>query len=255
MSIKETTRPGNVDQVELDRFAKLADEWWNPNGKFKPLHKLGPARLGFIRDAVSAHFALPATGLRPFKALTMLDIGCGGGLISEPLSRLGASVTGIEPAEANIGAARQHALESGLEINYRAATVQDLEANRELFDVVACLEVVEHVPDPGTFIKSCAAVVKPGGLLVLSTINRTAKSFLLAIVGAEYVLRWLPVGTHRWDRFITPGELDRHVRNAGLGPLDCGGLIYNPLADRWSVGSDTDVNYIGAAAKAATTTA
>jgi 2-polyprenyl-6-hydroxyphenyl methylase / 3-demethylubiquinone-9 3-methyltransferase len=244
-------RPGTIDASEVERFARLADDWWNPHGKFRPLHKLGPARLGFIRDAATAHFKLPLRGLKPFAGLAILDVGCGGGLISEPIARLGAAVTGIEPAEANIGAARKHAADSGLDIDYRAVKAEDLVAAQLLFDVVVCLEVVEHVPDPAAFITVCAQLVRPGGLLILSTINRTQKAYLLAIVGAEYILRWLPVGTHTWDRFITPTELESHVRSAGLGPLQCRGLVFNPLADRWSLGRDTDVNYIGSAAKPA----
>lgn len=239
----------NIDAAELDRFARLADDWWNPTGKFKPLHKLGPARLGFIRDRASAHFGLAESAARPFTGLSILDIGCGGGLISEPLARLGGTVTGIEPAEANIGAARRHAETSGLAIDYRAASAEDLAAAGRAFDLVVCLEVIEHVPDPAAFVATCARLVRPGGLLVLSTINRTMKAYMLAIVGAEYVLRWLPVGTHQWDRFITPAELDRHVQSAGLDALACEGLVFNPLTDRWSLGRDTDVNYIGAASK------
>ena len=240
----------NIDQAELDRFAKLASDWWDPNGKFKPLHKIGPARLGYIRDRVTSHFKLqPRQSLKPFAGLTMLDIGCGGGLISEPLSRLGASVTAIEPAEANIGAARAHAAATGLTIEYQATTAEDLSARGCSFDCVVCLEVVEHVPDPAAFVKVCGSLVRPGGLLILSTINRTLKAYALAIVGAEYILRWLPVGTHQWDRFITPAELDGHVQAAGFGALAVEGIVFNPLADRWSTGRDTDVNYIGAAAK------
>ena len=240
----------NIDQAELDRFAKLASDWWDPNGKFKPLHKIGPARLGYIRDRVMSHFKLqPRPSLKPFAGLTMLDIGCGGGLISEPLSRLGATVTAIEPAEANIGAARAHAAATGLTIDYQATTAEDLLAKGCSFDCVVCLEVVEHVPDPAAFVKVCGSLVRPGGLLILSTINRTLKAYALAIVGAEYILRWLPVGTHQWDRFITPTELDGHVQAAGFGTLAVEGIVFNPLADRWSIGRDTDVNYIGAAAK------
>jgi 2-polyprenyl-6-hydroxyphenyl methylase / 3-demethylubiquinone-9 3-methyltransferase len=251
MSASSETSSATVDPAELERFARLADDWWNPHGKFKPLHKIGPARLGFIRDRVSAHFHLLQRSMKPFAGLSMLDVGCGGGLIAEPLARLGATVTGIEPAEANIGAARRHALTAGLAIDYRAVRAEDLVSDGRSFDVVVCLEVVEHVPDPAAFVQVCASLVRPGGLMILSTINRTMKAYVLAIVGAEYILRWLPVGTHQWERFITPGELDGHVRATGLGALSCEGLVYNPLSDRWALGRDTDVNYIGAAAKPA----
>ncbi len=249
MSQSTTTAAINVDPEELKRFAALAADWWNPAGKFKPLHQIGPARLGFIRARATAHFKLQPRGMKPFAGLTMLDIGCGGGLISEPLCRLGASVTGIEPAEANIGAAKAHASAMGLEIDYQALSAEDLAAQGRTFDCVVCLEVVEHVPDPAAFVRVCATLVRPGGLMILSTINRTMKSYLLAIIGAEYVLRWLPVGTHQWDRFITPVELDRHVRQAGMAAIDCEGLVYNSLTDRWSLNRDTDVNYIGATTK------
>lgn len=238
-----------LDDAELARFAALAADWWDPKGKFRPLHQIGPVRLEFVRDRLKEHFKLDGGGMKPLSGLRVLDIGCGGGLISEPLARMGAKVTGIEPKEANIKAAIAHAEPQGLGIDYRVATVEDLVAAGETFDAVVCLEVVEHVPDVAAFLTSCAAVVAPGGIMVLSTINRTLKSFALAIVGAEYVLRWLPVGTHQWDRFITPAELARHVAAAGmrLGPAK--GMIYNPLRDSWSLSSDTDVNYLAATAR------
>lgn len=251
MSTPSAPNTATIDPAELERFARVADDWWRPDGKFKPLHKLGPARLGFIRDRATAHFGLDDASLTPFTGLKILDVGCGGGLISEPLARLGGMVTGIEPLEANIGAARAHAARSRLAIDYRAASVEDLAAEGAQFDIVVCLEVVEHVPDPGAFLAICARLVRPGGLMVLSTINRTFKAYALAIVGAEYVLRWLPVGTHQWERFITPAELARYTQAAGLEPLDCRGLVYSPLSDTWSIGTDTDVNYIGTAARSA----
>ncbi len=240
-----------LDPSEIDRFARIASEWWDPKGKFRPLHQIGPARLSFLRDELVRHFALSRTGLRPLEGLTLLDIGCGGGLICEPLARLGGHVTGLDPAIENIEAARRHAAGQGLDIDYRAARVEDLEAEGRTFDAIICLEVVEHVPDVGAFLKSCAALVRPGGLMLLSTINRTMKAYLLAIVGAEYVLRWLPVGTHQWDRFVTPGELARHLEAAGLGALVLRGLVYSPLSDTWSVSNDTDVNYLASAARPA----
>ena len=238
-----------LDDAELARFAALAEQWWDPKGKFRPLHQIGPVRLQFVRDRVVEHFHLDPRGLKPLAGLRILDIGCGGGLISEPLARMGAKVTGIEPKEANIRAAITHAEPQGLGIDYRVATVEELAAAGETFDAVVCLEVVEHVPDVAAFIKSCAAVVRPDGAMVLSTINRTLKSFALAIVGAEYVLRWLPVGTHQWERFVTPAELERHVQAAGMKIGRTEGMVYNPLSDRWSLSRDTDVNYLAAAAR------
>lgn len=253
------TDPATLDPAEVARFAAIAGDWWDPKGKFRPLHKLGPARLGFIRDRIVAHFATPAENpapttsirppLTPLAGLTLLDIGCGGGLISEPLARLGGRVTGIDPAPENIAAARLHAQGQNLAIDYRAATVEALAAQGQTFDAVLCLEVVEHVPDPAAFLAVCARLVRPGGLLVASTINRTVKAYLLAIVGAEYVLRWLPAGTHQWERFVTPDEMARHLAAAGLGPALAEGIVYEPLADRWSRAPDTDVNYMVAAAK------
>jgi 2-polyprenyl-6-hydroxyphenyl methylase/3-demethylubiquinone-9 3-methyltransferase len=238
-----------IDPAEVERFARMAREWWDPNGKFRPLHKLGPARLQFIRDRIAAHWRRDTANLRPLAGLTVLDIGCGGGLVSEPMTRLGATVTGIDPAAESIAAASAHARESGLDIDYRAVTVETLLGEGHQFDAVLCLEVVEHVPDPAAFLKLCAGLIKPGGLLVASTINRTMKAYALAILGAEYVLRWLPVGTHQWERFVTPDELARYCAAAGLGPAFAEGLFYNPLADRWSLSTDTDVNYMAAAAK------
>lgn len=245
----ETSASPNVDPAELARFAALSAEWWDPKGKFRPLHQIGPVRLAFIRDRIARHFDREHGGLKPLVGLRILDIGCGGGLISEPLARMGGKVTGIEPKEANIKAAIAHTTPQGLDIDYRAATVEQLAAAGETFDAVVCLEVVEHVPDVGAFIKSCASLVAPGGIIVLSTINRTLKSFALAIVGAEYVLRWLPVGTHQWDRFITPAELQDHLATAGMTMGRAEGMVYNPLSDLWSLAADTGVNYLAAAAR------
>jgi 2-polyprenyl-6-hydroxyphenyl methylase/3-demethylubiquinone-9 3-methyltransferase len=240
-----------LDDTEVKRFAALAAEWWDPNGKFRPLHKLGPARLAFIRQEIVRHFALTSGGLRPFEGLSVLDIGCGGGLVSEPVARLGGSVTGIDPAAENIEAARRHASSQGLTIDYRASLVEDLVAEGRTFDCVLCLEVVEHVPDVAAFLATCAKLVRPGGLMILSTINRTLKAYGLAIVGAEYILRWLPVGTHQWERFVTPDELARHAEAAGLAVSAREGLVYNPLTDAWSLSQDLDVNYMASAARPA----
>ena len=243
-----TSAAATLDAAEVDRFNRLAGEWWDPHGNFRPLHKLGPARLEFIRDTIAAELRpKSASGLRVLEGITLLDIGCGGGLVSEPLARLGAKVTGIDPAADTIAAAQAHAAAQGLTINYRAARAEDLAAAKQSFDVVLCLEVVEHVPDVAAFLGVAASLVRPGGLMILSTINRTLKSYALAIIGAEYVLRWLPVGTHQWGRFVTPDELARHVRSIALDPLPPCGMVFNPLADSWSLSADTDVNYLMAA--------
>ncbi len=243
-----------LDPAEVDRFARLASEWWDADGKFRTLHQIGPPRLTFVRDRLASHFASAAAApsLRPLEGLSILDVGCGGGLMCEPLTRIGASVTGIDPAAENIEAARRHAAGQGLGIHYRAARAEDLAGEGLTFDAVVCLEVVEHVPDVAAFLKTLATLVRPGGLMLLSTINRTLKAYVLAIVGAEYVLGWLPVGTHQWERFVTPEELTRHLQAAGLGAPALQGLVYSPFTDAWSLSSsDTDVNYFAASAKAA----
>lgn len=246
-----STPQSTLDPAEIARFERMAAEWWDANGKFRPLHQLGPTRLAFIRDEILRHFARPQGGLRPLKGLSLLDIGCGGGLICEPLCRLGADVTGLDPGLENIEAARRHATAQGLAIDYRVGTVESLASTGAAFDVVVCLEVVEHVPDVAAFLATCGRLLRPGGVMLLSTINRTLKAYMLAIIGAEYVLRWLPVGTHQWDRFVTPDELSRHLAGAGLAPPRFSGMVYNPLADSWSLSGDTDVNYLAASAKPA----
>lgn len=238
-----------MDPEEVKRFSKIAAEWWDPLGKFRPLHQIGPPRLSFVRDHAVTHFARDAAALRPLKGLTALDVGCGGGLVSEPLARMGATVTGIDPSERNIAIARDHAMKSGLDISYRAVRVEDLVAAGETFDIVACLEVVEHVPDVSAFIAACGGALKPGGLAVFSTLNRTFKAWALAIVGAEYVLGWLPRGTHQWDRFVTPDEIKTYCAAAGLQPGNFAGISYSPLTDVWSLSADTDVNYLVMAKK------
>ncbi len=215
------------------------------------LHKFNPVRLAFIRDRVAAHFGRDTTRLDSLVGLRVLDIGCGGGILSEPLARLGAAVVGADPSESNIAAARQHAAQSGLKIDYRTTTAEALAAADEAFDIVLAMEVVEHVADLGLFVDLAAAMVKPGGLLFIATLNRTVKSFALAIVGAEYVLRWLPRGTHQWGKFVTPNELEIAIERSGLRSSGETGVIYNLFADRWELSADTDVNYMVVAEKAA----
>lgn len=243
----ELTSTATLDAGEVDRFARMAGEWWDQTGKFRPLHKIGPVRLRFIHDHAAQAFHRNPKDARLLEGLSALDIGCGGGLIAEPLARLGARVTGIDPGRENIEVARLHAAQSGLQIDYRATTVEELGQAGLQFDLVLCLEVVEHVPDVTVFLGACGRLVRPGGLMIVSTIDRTLKSFALAIVGAEYVLRWLPRGTHQWDRFVRPDELERALKAAGLRQIDLKGMVYNPIADRWSLSDDTDVNYFAAA--------
>jgi 2-polyprenyl-6-hydroxyphenyl methylase/3-demethylubiquinone-9 3-methyltransferase len=240
-----------VDEAELARFAALAGEWWNPRGKMAPLHKFNPVRLGYIRDAACRHFDHDAKRLDCLKGLRILDIGCGGGILSEPMARLGAEVVGADPAAANIEAARLHAAEEGIAVDYRATTAEALAEASERFDIVLAMEVVEHVADVNLFVALTGAMVRPGGLMIAATLNRTIKSFALAIVGAEYVLRWLPRGTHRWDKFVTPNELEIALDRAGLSLTDETGVVYNPLADRWRLAADMDVNYMVAAERPA----
>jgi 2-polyprenyl-6-hydroxyphenyl methylase/3-demethylubiquinone-9 3-methyltransferase len=233
-----------VDDAEVERFSALAAEWWDPRGKMAPLHKFNPVRIGYIRDRAAARFGRDPKRLDSMKGLRVLDIGCGGGILCEPLARLGAEMVGVDPSEANISGAQAHAAQSELTIDYRCATAEDLAEHREQFDLVLAMEVVEHVTDVPLFIASCASLVKPGGLMIAATLNRTLKSFALAIVGAEYILRWLPVGTHRWDRFVTPNELEIAMEQSGLHVSHEQGVIYNLIADRWQLSSDTDVNYM-----------
>jgi 2-polyprenyl-6-hydroxyphenyl methylase / 3-demethylubiquinone-9 3-methyltransferase len=239
-----------VDADEVERFSALASEWWDPRGKMAVLHKFNPVRVGYIRDQAVGHFGRDGKALDCLDGLRILDIGCGGGILCEPLARLGAAVVGADPSEANIAAARQHAEAMELAIDYRCTTAEALADLEERFDIVLAMEVVEHVANVRLFVERCAEMVKPGGLMFVATINRTLKSFALAIVGAEYVLRWLPRGTHQWDKFVTPNELEIALEQAGLAVLDEKGVIYNMLADRWQISGDTDVNYMLAAEKA-----
>jgi 2-polyprenyl-6-hydroxyphenyl methylase/3-demethylubiquinone-9 3-methyltransferase len=238
---------GTVDPGEVERFAALAEQWWDPAGKFRSLHKLNPVRLAFIRDEVCAAFGRDPRDAEPYAGLRMLDIGCGGGLLAEPLARLGAEVVGADPAVANIEVARIHAALAGLSIDYRPTTAEALADAGERFDVVLALEVVEHVADLDLFVARSAEMVKPGGLMVFATINRTLKAYALAIVGAEYILRWLPRGTHNWEKFVRPAELKAALAATGLVPAAETGVVYDPLADRLKPAADMDVNYMLAA--------
>jgi 2-polyprenyl-6-hydroxyphenyl methylase / 3-demethylubiquinone-9 3-methyltransferase len=240
-------RSASVDTAEVARFSALAAEWWNPRGKMAPLHKFNPVRLGYIRDRTCAQFDRDAKRLDCLKGLRVLDIGCGGGILSEPLARLGADVIGADPSRTNIEAAKAHAAASRVRVDYRATTAEALADAGERFDIVLAMEVVEHVTDVTLFVARCAEMVKPGGLMVTATINRTLKSFALAIVGAEYVLRWLPRGTHQWEKFVTPNELAAALDDAGLEIVDERGVVYDLLADRWLLATDMDVNYMLAA--------
>ena len=234
----------SVDPAEVERFSALAETWWDPRGSMAPLHRLNPVRLGFLRETLTTHFGRDAKSLHPFDGLRVLDIGCGGGLITEPLARLGASVTGIDAAEANIGVARAHARGADLEIDYRQASAEELAAAGERFDAVLALEVIEHVADVDAFLEATATLVRPGGAFIASTLNRTPKSLLFGIVGAEYVLRWLPRGTHRWDRFVRPSEFAAGLRRQGLRVREMRGLVYDLLAGEWRLGRDLGVNYM-----------
>ena len=248
-SLSDPLTPSTLDPAEVERFGRMAAEWWDPKGKFKPLHELGPARMGYLRDEIVRHFGRPAGAERPLSGLSIIDIGCGGGLVSEPLTRMGANVTGIDPGSDTIAAARAHAVSQELVIDYRVARIEEIAARGETFDVVTCLEVVEHIPDVAAFLASCAKVVRPGGLLIASTINRTVASYALAIVAAEYVLGWLPRGTHDWNRFVRPEEMSIYLARAGLEAPRFTGLALDPIRDRWSLSSDTAVNYFAAAGK------
>jgi 2-polyprenyl-6-hydroxyphenyl methylase/3-demethylubiquinone-9 3-methyltransferase len=242
-------RRPTVDQAEVEQFSRLAEQWWDPHGSMAMLHKFNPVRLAYIRDQAIARFNRDSKRLDCLKGLRILDIGCGGGILSEPLARLGASVVGADPSERNIEAARHHAGKAGVAVDYRCTTAEELADAGERFDIVLAMEVIEHVADVNLFIRRCAEMVRPGGLLVVATINRTMKSFALAIVGAEYVLRWLPRGTHQWDKFVTPNELEIALEQSGLRTIAETGVVYNLLADKWQLAGDMDVNYMTVAGR------
>ena len=239
------THASSVDAAEVEKFSRIAAQWWDPRGKFAPLHRFNPVRLGFIRDQAAARFGRDAKAAAPFTGLRLLDIGCGGGLLAEPMARLGFTVTGVDASAKNVGVASAHAAETDLQIDYRNMTVEDLLAEDAAgFDVVLNMEVVEHVNDPGRFLRDACALVKPGGLMVVATLNRTLKALATAKIGAEYVLGWLPRGAHDWRKFLTPEELRLFLSTEPVAVQGPFGVVYNPLADRWSLGRDASVNYM-----------
>jgi 2-polyprenyl-6-hydroxyphenyl methylase / 3-demethylubiquinone-9 3-methyltransferase len=241
----QTTASTTVDPAEIERFSRIAEEWWDPAGKFAPLHQLNPVRIGYIRDRAAAHWRRDALSGAPLAGLDLLDIGCGGGLLSEPMARLGAAVTGIDAAERNIATASVHADGQGLAIDYRATTAESLAEAGKRYDIVLALEIVEHVADVELFLRTCGALVKPGGMLFVSTLNRTAKSWALAIAGAEYVLRWVPRGTHDRKKFLKPSEVVRGLRPGAIEAREIVGVVYSPLSRAWSLNKgDLDVNYM-----------
>jgi 2-polyprenyl-6-hydroxyphenyl methylase/3-demethylubiquinone-9 3-methyltransferase len=247
------THPSTIDPDEVAKFEAMAAEWWDPNGKFKPLHMLNPCRLDYITAQIAAEFDRDLSAELPFSGLNILDIGCGGGLLSEPMARLGATVVGADAAAGNLPVARVHAKKSGLTIDYRHTTAEDIAASGERFDVVLNMEVVEHVADPLAYLTACHDLLVPGGLMLCSTINRNPKSYIVAILGAEVIMRWLPKGTHEWDKFITPDELYELISNAGLSPVDRKGFVFNPIMWSWSLSErDLSVNYVTASIKADT---
>jgi 2-polyprenyl-6-hydroxyphenyl methylase / 3-demethylubiquinone-9 3-methyltransferase len=236
-----STSATTASPEEVARFQAMADAWWDAEGDFRPLHQLNPPRLSFLRDQLAARFDRDPTAERPFAGLSLLDVGCGGGLLSEPMARLGFAVTGIDAGEKNIAVARLHAEQSGVAVDYRCATPELL---KEQFDVVMAMEVVEHVPDVNAFLAAVGQCLKPGGAFAAATLNRTAKSFALAVIGAEYVLRWLPRGTHDWRKFLRPSELAQAMRHAGITPQAFEGIRYDLLHDRWDRCTALDVNYL-----------
>jgi 2-polyprenyl-6-hydroxyphenyl methylase/3-demethylubiquinone-9 3-methyltransferase len=233
-----------IDQEEVDRFSAMAAEWWSPTGKFKPLHKFNPVRLAYIRDKAAENFGRDIRSPRPLEGLRVLDIGCGGGLLSEPVARMGASVVGADPSEKNIGIASTHAKASGVSVDYRAVTAEQLAEAGETFEIVLNMEVVEHVADVDFFLGTCAKMVRPGGLMFVATINRTMKAAALAIFAAENILRWLPRGTHQYEKLVRPEEIEKPVADNGLSIIDRTGVFFNPLSNQWNLSKDMDVNYM-----------
>lgn len=244
--------PSSIDPAEVARFSAIADEWWDPRGKFAPLHRFNPVRLDFIRERALARFGRDGAARAPFKGLKLLDIGCGGGLLSEPMTRLGFAVTGIDASERNVAVAAAHAKGLGLKVDYRCSTAEAVLAETPAaFDVVLNMEVVEHVADPGQYLRDCASLIAPGGMMIVATLNRTLKAFALAKIGAEYLLRWLPPETHDWNRFVTPGEVRAHLADAPVAVQGPFGVTYSPLSGRWRLSADADVNYLMVATRGA----
>ena len=238
-----------VDSQEIDRFAAQANAWWDPEGSFRALHQLNPIRLGFIRQHLAAHFGRSVSSLRPFEGLTLLDIGCGGGLVAEPMSRLGFAVTGIDADLEAISAARMHAEATGLAIDYRVATAESIAATPQQFDALLALEVIEHVADPYVFLRSVGSLVREGGAFIGATLNRTGRSFASAVIGAEYLLGWLSRGTHDWRKFVRPSELVLGLRRNGLSPTELMGISYNLIRAEWSLSQNLEINYMVVAAR------
>lgn len=241
----------SVDPREMESFSRMAHDWWNPDGMFRPLHVMNGARLALIRDSVCAHFDLDPDAEKPLSGLRILDIGCGGGLLCEPMVRLGAQVTGVDALEKNVKTAKTHAEQVGVTVDYRHGTIEQMvAAGTTPYDVVLNMEVIEHVANPRDFIADCAAMVRPGGLMMCSTINRTFKAFAFAIVGAEYVLRWLPRGTHQYDKLVRPNELSAYLEAAGLSVDRMIGMTLNPLTESWKLSDDLSINYVISATQA-----
>ena len=249
MTTAEIKRENTVDSAEIVRFSALADAWWDPEGDFSPLHRFNPVRLGYIRNRVCEHFDHDKCSLKPLEGLTVLDVGCGGGLVTEPIARMGASASAIDASERNISVAGLHGEQGGLAIDYRVAAAETLATEKKQFDIVLALEIIEHVADVDLFMASCVALTKTGGLLIIATLNRTAKAYALAIVGAEYVLRWMPRGTHQWKKFVKPSELALSLTGNDSEIVDMTGVTYNPLKDDWRLSKDVAVNYMLCATK------
>jgi 2-polyprenyl-6-hydroxyphenyl methylase/3-demethylubiquinone-9 3-methyltransferase len=243
--LPETIASGaTIDRGEVAKFSAMAAEWWDPTGKFAPLHKFNPVRLKFIRETAAEHFGRATNAVRPFEGLALLDIGCGGGLLCEPMARLGFAVTGVDPSEKNVKIAATHAAEAGVNIEYRRGSAEILVEEHRAYDVVLNMEVVEHVADLKVYLAACAQLVKPGGLMIVATLNKTLKSLALAKIGAEFVLRWLPIGTHDWNKFVEPEKLRTLVEDNGLTVVMTQGVAFDPLAWDWRLSNDTDVNYM-----------